>query len=266
MKKVFLSFLVPFIASAALTSVAQESADPLLSDAEKYRGVMTGTQGMQWRVDVQSTSGSTPKAAFYAVSQGNQIYADVVEPDSAKGRKYIATSDGQMWFWKPGLSKPVAVYRNQRLKGDAAIGDIASTSYVSGYEVLEREETELDGEAVILYTLQSAPRPTQLLKNSSGFHKIRYWVTKEKHLGKKAEFYSKTGTLMRTSHMSYENELNGGPFISKMVVKDSGRTVTLSYSQQKIGQYDPGIFDISKLGGGPSRTMKKFNGIRSRRF
>lgn len=264
MNKVFLLFITSVIAASSLAAQEIESADPLLSDAEKYRGVLTGSQGMQWRVDVQSTSGRTPKAAFYAVSQGNQIFADVVEPDSAKGRKYIATSDGQMWFWKPGLSKPVAVYRNQRLKGDAAIGDIASTSYVKGYNVTERVETELDGEEVVLFTLVTAPSATRLVNNSSGFHKIRYWVTKEKHLGVKAEFYSRTGSLMRTSTMAYENELEGEPFISKMVVEDSGRTVTLSYSQHKLGQYDPSIFDVSKLGGGGTRTIKKFGTFRNR--
>lgn len=262
MKSGLLSIFCLLIGSQV--ALSQSKPDSRLTDAEKFRGVMTGTQGIQWRVDVESTSGSTPKAAFYAVSQGNQIYADVVQPDSAKGRKYIATSDGQMWFWKPGLSKPVAVYRNQRLKGDAAIGDIASTSYVSGYDVIETEDGVSGDLECTVFTLQTSPRPTTLLKNSSGFHKIKYWVSKEKNLGVKAEFYSRTGSLMRTSHMSYENELDGKPFLSKMVVKDSGRTVTLTYSQQKMGQYDPGIFDVTKLGGGPSKTMKKFGTLRGR--
>ncbi|MDF1812661.1 MAG: hypothetical protein P1V20_10610, partial [Verrucomicrobiales bacterium] len=110
--------------------------DQLLRDAERYRGVMTGNQGVQWRVDVDNSREGSKKAAFMAVSQGNRIYAEVIEPETAKGRKYIASSDGDMWFWKPGLSRPVAVYRRQRLSGDAAIGDIASTSFVDGYSVV----------------------------------------------------------------------------------------------------------------------------------
>ncbi len=235
----------------------QASQDKVLLDAERQRGVMTGDQGIQWRVDVESTGGgSTPKAAFYAVSQGNRIYADVVAPESAKGRKYLATSDGQMWFWKPSLSRPVSVYRNQRLKGDAAIGDIASTSFVDGYNVVSVEPDTLDGENAMVYTLKYGTG-LQLLNNTSGYDKIKYWVVTDSRLGKKAEFYSRSGNLMRTSTMEYENELDGGPFLSKMVVVDSGRTVTLSYSELKKGQYSPALFDKDSLGGAiPSKPKK----------
>ncbi len=228
------------------------SADQkILADAEKFRGVMTGNQGIQWRVDVEN-SGNQPKSAFMAVSQGNKIFAEVIEPESAKGRKYIASSDGDMWFWKPGLSRPVAVYRRQRLSGDAAIGDIASTSFVDGYSLVSATEEALDGEACLVFTLQAS----SLMDTYS---KIKYWVTKEAHLGKKAEFYTRTGSLLRTSTMAYENKIDGHPFLSKMEVVDSDRKVTLHYSEPKLGQYSPALFNKDTLGGGVAAPKPLFN-------
>ena len=133
-------------------------------------------------------------AKFVAVSQNGKVFAEVVEPADATGRKYLAESDGDMWFWKPGISRPVSVSKRQRLSGNAAIGDIASTSFVDGYKLDGQEDGEVGGEAATIYTLKA---------NSLGdtYAKIRYWVTRSGNLGKKAEFYAKSGNLLRTSTM-----------------------------------------------------------------
>jgi outer membrane lipoprotein-sorting protein len=236
-----------FFITIAVFSIAGQFArtsDQLLLDAERYRGVMTGKQGIQWRVDVENSGGQgAPSSAFMAVSQGNKIYAEVIQPASAKGRKYIASSDGDMWFWKPGLSRPVAVYRRQRLSGDAAIGDIASTSFVDGYSVISASRGEFDGEEAVVYTLQA----NGIMDT---YAKIKYWVTRESHLGRKAEFFTRTGSLLRTSTMYYENQIDGKPFLSKMEVVDSDRKVVLKYSEPKLGQYSPALFNKDYLGGG----------------
>ena len=234
----------------ALVGPVIRADDSLLRDAEKYRGVMTGDQGIQWRVDVENEGGRGAKqAAFMAVSQGNKIYAEVIIPETAKGRKYIASSDGDMWFWKPGLSRPVAVYRRQRLSGDAAIGDIASTSFVDGYSVVSAADDEVDGEAAVVYTLQA----TSIMDT---YAQIKYWVTKETHLGKRAEFYTRTGSLLRTSTMVYKNEIAGKPFLSKMEVTDSNRKVTLTYSEPKMGRYSPSLFSKDRLAGVGSKSSR----------
>ena len=247
MKFLFSSLTVFLAASQFLLA-----KDPLLLDAERYRGVMTGEQGVQWRVDVENSGGQGAKnATFMAVSQGNKIYAEVILPEAAKGRKYIASSDGNMWFWKPGLSRPVAVYRRQRLTGDAAIGDIASTSFVDGYTVVSASAGEVDGEAAVVYTLKAD-------SIMDTYHQIKYWVTKETHLGKKAEFYTRTGSLLRTSKMTYKNEVDGKPFLSKMVVTDSDRKVVLNYSEPKLGQYSPALFNKDFLSGGSTKTTRPY--------
>ena len=89
------------------------------------------------------------------------------------------------------------------------------------------------------------------------YAQIKYWVTTGANLGKKAEFYAKSGTLLRTSTMEYNNTANGRPFLSKMAISDSSRTITLSFSNVKLGNYPAKMFERDYLGGSRSTGFKK---------
>lgn len=239
MKTLLCTLLLGLVSSAS----AQDAA---LLAAEQARGILTGGTGVRWTVEVSGNK----SARFVAISQGGKIFAEVLEPAEAVGRRYLADSGGQMWFWKPGLSRPVSVSKRQRLSGDAAIGDIASTSFVDGYKVAGQEPGEVDGEAATVYTMEA---------NSIGdtYAKIKYWVTRKGQLGKKAEFYAKSGKLVRSSTMEYDNEAKGRPFLSKMAVTDSGSTITLKFSEVSLGTFPANLFTRENLGGpkdtGPRR-------------
>lgn len=229
--------------AALLVTTPALAQDEALLAAEKARGVLSGGTGVEWIVTV---SGSKD-AKFRAVSQNKKIFAEVLEPADSQGRKYIAESKGAMWFWKPGLSSPISVSKRERLTGDAAIGDVASTSYVDGYKVAGQTDGEIGGEAATVYTLKA---------NSLGdtYAEIRYWVTKNGHLGKKAEFYTRGGKLMRTATMEYGNQVEGRPFLSRMTIQDGNRTIHLSFSGVKLGRYPDSLFDRKELGGGRPRA------------
>lgn len=244
--------LFPILA-ASLTLPGSTFAidDPALAAAEKARGLLTGATGVEWIVNVTSVSADGNKTAkFRTVSQDGRIFAEVLEPAESQGSRYIAETDGDMWFWKPKLSRPVAVSKRQRLSGDAAIGDLASTSYVDGYKIESQEDGEVEGEPATIYTMKA---------NSLGdtYKQIKYWVTKKGHLGKKAEFFGSSGTLIRSATMAYGNSVNGGPFLSKMIVKDGGRTVTLRFGSVKLGRFPDELFDRETMGGNIRRAEPK---------
>ncbi|NNE92589.1 MAG: outer membrane lipoprotein-sorting protein, partial [Verrucomicrobiales bacterium] len=144
-------------AAAILAAPVLPAQDSALLAAEQARGVLQGKKGVKWTVRVNSTGGDggEKSAKFEAISQGGKVFAEIEEPADAKGRKYIAEADGKMWFWKPGLTRPVSVSKRQRLTGDAAIGDIASTSFVEGYKVKGKTDGTLDGEPVTVYTMSA---------------------------------------------------------------------------------------------------------------
>lgn len=239
--KTLLTFAFPLFLIGS--TFAQDAA---LQRAEQARGILTGNSGVEWTVNV---SGSK-SAKFQAISQGGKIFAEVLEPADAKGRKYLAEAKGNMWFWKPGLSSPVSVSKRQRLSGDAAIGDIASTSYVEGYKVSGKEDGDIGGEPATVYTMKANSL-------SDTYATIKYWVTKNGDLGKKAEFYARSGTLLRTATMEYNNTVNGRPFLSQMVIQDGSRTITLRFSGVKIGSYPASTFTRENLGGTKSTGSKR---------
>jgi len=233
------------IAAPLALSPARAQDDALLQ-AEAARGLLTGNQGVQWTVNV---SGSR-EARFFAVSQGGKIFAEVLAPEESVGSRYLAEAGGDMWFWKPGVSRPVSISRRQRLTGDAAIGDIASTSFVEGYRVAGQEPGEVNGEKATVYTMEA----TAL---SDTYAKIRYWVVNQGNLGKKAEFYARSGNLVRTSTMEYGNTVNGRPFISKMVIEDGSRTLTLTFSNVQVGNFPASMFTRENLGGPRSKGPRR---------
>lgn len=223
--------------TAILMPTFATAQDAALLAAEKARGIMTGNTGVGWTVNVTSAD---RKAKFQSSSQGGKIFAEILEPADAAGRRYIAEADGKMWFWKPGLNSAVSVSKRQRLSGDAAIGDIASTSFVDGYKVEGSESGEVDGEPATVYTMKATGF-------GDTYKQIKYWVTKAGNLGKKAEFYTKSGKLVRTSTMEYDNKVNDAPFLSRMIVKDGNRTVDLKFSNVKLQNFPKKLFDKNEL-------------------
>lgn len=231
-KRILLCSISLLLAFGRLGADAQEMPAALIK-AEQARGVLSGGTGVRWTVNVKSSEGKT--AQFEATSQSGNVHAIIQKPEDSAGNRYIATSDGKMWFWKPSLSRPVSVSKRQRLSGDAAIGDVASNSFIEGYKVTG---TEQEGGSTI-YTLEADSR-------TATYKKIRYWVD-AKNLGNKAEFYAASGNLIRTASMAYGNTANGGPFLSQMTIDDAGRTVELRFSNVQIGTFPAELFDKDKI-------------------
>jgi hypothetical protein len=57
--------------------------------------------------------------------------------------------------------------------------------------------------------------------------------------------------------MDYNNKANGKPFLSKMVVSDSGTNITLSFSEVNIGNFPASLFKRESLGGPKSSGLPK---------
>ena len=84
--------------------------------------------------------------------------------------------------------------------GDAANGDIASTNYADDYIGTLSGEEPVKGEACHVLDLKAAS------KNVT-YDRIRYWVSKERLVGVKAEFYTLSGKLFKTAEFRYDNRV-----------------------------------------------------------
>lgn len=217
----------------------------ILTECDQARG---NFDGVTWTVDVAARErGEQNSRRILVKSRGFDMVAETQAPPQRKGHLLLLTK-GNMWFYKPDISKPVPVSQRQKLLGLAANGDIASTNYAQDYEVLDWEEAELDGQACYRFNLAAKTQ-------NATYARIRYWVTKSPHVGVKAEFYTTNGEkLLKSARMRYENRIATAagkrPFISSMIIQDellSDDTTTLKFSDPVLQPIPDHVFNINML-------------------
>ena len=123
-----------------------------------------------------------------------------------------------MWFSKPNLRRPIPISSRQRLSGSASNADIASANYFEDYIAVFLPEESVDG--VPCYTLDLTAKT-----NLVSYYRIKYWIRKDNHQGVKAEFYGKTGKLIKTAKFRYGNKVahegDEVEFISEILISDN---------------------------------------------
>ena len=72
-----------FLFSIGLSLPPLHAQDAALLAAESARGIMTGNNGVRWNVTVSGTK----NAKFVATSQQGKVFAEVIEPADATGRR-----------------------------------------------------------------------------------------------------------------------------------------------------------------------------------
>lgn len=236
--------LILFLCISAGTAQAQMSHQEMLETADKARG---NYEGIQWEVSMHSKErGREQDRTFLVVAKGYNSLVETLAPGNLKGQKLLM-QDRNMWFAKPGLSKPVPISPRQKLMGDAANGDIAATNYGGDYKVVDAEEGKLNNEDCIVLNLQAKDK-------RATYDRIKYWVSKKRIVGLKAEFYTISGKMFKSAVFEYKNRitLDGKPqeFISKMeitnaIMKDD--VTTISYGRPLLKKVSDATFNLNLL-------------------
>jgi outer membrane lipoprotein-sorting protein len=239
--------LVLFSLACAAAAAPPAAPDPeaILQSSDHARG--GGLPGIRWDVTlVSNDSDAGPERRLSIKATNSASLAETVEPLRFKGSK-ILQLDRNMWMARPGLRKPIPISPRQKLSGQAAQGDIASTSYALDYKgSLLRDET-FNGESS--YVLELTAR-----NKSCTYDRILYWVSKSRLVGVKAEFYSLSGKLLKSATFEYGNLVSHRgrsiPFVSKTTIKDAltPNETTLTYSNVETAEFAAAEFDLSRLG------------------
>ncbi len=230
---------------AAAPAAGAPSPDALLRDSDRARGGLE--EGVTWDVEVEAREGgNVTRRAFLVKARGDDALAEALSPPRHKG-EVILFNDRTMWFVKPGLRKPVSISARQRLSGEAANGDITSTRYARDYEGTVTGEEDVDGEPAFTLELKARAR-------SATYDRIRYWISKRRHLGLKAEFLSVGGDVLKRATFEYGNRasLRGTTFefVSRMTIRDaaaSGNVTVLTFGPPRAERHSPAIFNVNDL-------------------
>jgi outer membrane lipoprotein-sorting protein len=238
--------IVALICLAAGTACAEEpSVKDILQHADRARG---NVAGIVWDISITTNEdGADTTRSLTVKVKGDNTLARYTRPPAYNDRM-VLMRDRNMWFIRSGLKKPVSISPRQKLMGDAANGDIASTNYANDYggELIGQEP--VNGEACYVLDLRAAN------KNAT-YDRIKYWVSKKRLVGVKAEFYTLSGKLFKTAEFRYDNRIalpDGGeiPFVSALTIRDAiqrDRVTTLNYSNITVRQLPDSAFNLNLL-------------------
>jgi len=233
--------------SLLVSAAHAQSPNPeaLLRDADRARGGVA--TGITWNATIETDEdGRHTTRTFLVKARGDDALVEALAPARNKG-ELLLFNDRVIWFLKPGLRRPVSISARQRLSGDASNGDIASTNYARDYEGPVVAEELVDGEPA--YRLELKARA----KNVT-YDRIRYWISKRRHLGLKAEFLTVGGDVFKTAAFEYGNIMKSAtgeyPFVSRMTIKDAtgAGTVTRIDFDAPRGELHPvTMFNINNV-------------------
>ncbi|WP_226647153.1 outer membrane lipoprotein-sorting protein [Microbulbifer variabilis] len=243
--------LLPMQPQAMEPQVAEDAATPSeevmrqwLREADLARG---GWGSYQWklRIHTKDPAGATDTNYDIAVRDGRAL-AMTTAPRRYRGEKILIASRA-MWYAKPGLRKPVSISPQQRLVGEAANGDIASTQYARDYTPEYLGTEALDGTPCYKLKLTAAT-------NSATYESIIYYLDRDSLLGVKAEFLTASGMPLKIAQFEYGNavlvEGEEQPFVSRMKIVNANfpeRYSVLEYAQVSPANPPESLFTVDTL-------------------
>lgn len=227
-----LLILLPFLFSFNVWA-AGFSTHEILKKADESRGNL---QGVTWEVLIESIEQQrTDNLAYEIKARGFDISGLSLAPPKYKGNKLLLLKTN-MWFYKPGLSKPIPISQRQKLLGNAAYGDIASTNYAEDYDAVPLADEAVNGEECYVFDLKSK-------NDKTTYDQVKYWISKKRLVGVKAEYFTVSGKKFKLADMNYDNTVTiagkSRPFISKITMREALLSEDITYLNLTKPRFDP---------------------------
>jgi hypothetical protein len=238
-------FLLLFLSLEVFAKNPAPSSDALIKAADRARGGLS--QGLVWNLKLTSqTGGQSTEFEYQIKAKENFVLAKCVAPSRSKDEVFLFL-DKNLWIHRPGLKKPMSLSIRQKLVGQAANGDIATTNYSRDYTATIVGEEALDGVKCWKLNLKA--------KNSDvTYDQINYWISQDKKLGLQAEYLTLQNEVFKKASFEYKNKIMSAgssiPFVSQIIIvdaKDPNLKSTLQYSQPQAEKLDDSLFNVNKL-------------------
>lgn len=230
---VTLLFITPALA-------APEDAELARSILEKADQIRFPRESFQVDVSINTTAPGQPAdmRRYRVLSKGNEnSVVMVTEPASERGQ-ILLMKGRDLWIFMPDISQPVRLSLSQRLTGQVANGDLARANFAGDYNATILRTDTIDGEKYYVLELSGVDR-------SVTYHKVLYWVRQSNFWPYRAEFYSLSDRLLKTSRYENFQPLLGKQRPTRLVMEDAlrkGEESVLEYSEMKLRDLPDKIF------------------------
>jgi len=218
-------------------SAAPPSADALVAAADAIRFPQ---EAFQVDVKVATTGGESviDARSYRILSKGNsQTLVMTTAPASERGQ-ILLMKDDDLWVFLPKVSQPVRLPLSQKLTGQVANGDLARANFAGDYAAKHLREEAVDGRAHHVLELTASRRGVT-------YQRVLYWVDVKNNRPHKAEFYTVSGSLLKTARYEDFQQVEGKDRPMRLILTDAtkvGEVSTMTYSGMKRRSLDDKIF------------------------
>lgn len=237
----FLQCVVTIICMfGAIASVHSDDTALAQDILEKSDQMRFPRESFQVDVSIVTTAPDQPADMhkFRVLSKGTEnSVVMTTEPASERGQ-ILLMKGRDLWIFMPSVSQPVRLSLSQRLTGQVANGDLARANFTGDYIPTILRTDNIGGEKYWVLELIGVDR-------SVTYHKVLYWVRQSNFWPHRAEFYSLSNRMLKTSR--YENfEMSLGKLRPmRLVMEDAlrqGEESVLEYSGMKLRDLPDKIF------------------------
>lgn len=243
MRKLPLYFLPFACIIAAMTSAAwaqhddEQLAREILEKSDQIRFPRESFQ-VEVVVNTISPDQSAEMHRYRILSKGNEnSVVMTTEPASERGQ-ILLMKGRDLWVFMPSVSQPVRISLSQRLTGQVANGDLARANFSGDYTPRILRTDIINGDKYWVLELMGVDR-------SVTYHKVLYWVRQSNFWPYRAEFYSLSERLLKTSRYENFETVLGRLRPTRMVMEDAlrkGEESVLEYSEMKLRDLPDKIF------------------------
>ncbi|MBN9123390.1 MAG: outer membrane lipoprotein-sorting protein [Nitrosospira sp.] len=214
-----------------------EFAQNILEKADQIR---FPRESFQVDVNITTTSPeqSTDLHHYRVLSKGNEnSVVMTLEPASERGQ-ILLMKGRDLWIFMPEITQPIRLSMSQRLTGQVANGDLARANFAGDYTATLLRTDVIDGEKYHVLELVGVDKGVT-------YHKVLYWVQQSNFWPYRAEFYSVSGRLLKTSRYENFRMLLGKQRPTRLVMEDALRKdekSVLDYSDMKLRDLPDKVF------------------------
>jgi len=194
----FKPILAAALAMCATFAFAQDAqdivskADAVRNPHEPFRSALTLTDYVSGRERSHSTFVLFSKED---ASRHFRNLLEYVEPPQDAGKRVLL--DGRsFWFFDPSSQSSVRISAQQRLVGQAAIGDVLTVNLAVDYSATVAGEETIDDAA--RQKRDCWRLDLKAATETAVYNRVEYWVEKSTSRPVKGKFYSDSGRLLKT--------------------------------------------------------------------
>lgn len=182
--------------SSSSARLADASAESILKIIDNYR---MPYDSAEMETNIKTFNGNKLKKdldyEIYVKASGQSLV--VSKSSREKGQKFLM-NNGDYWLFLPKTKRAIRITPQQKLLGDASIGDVAQLAWSKDYNAQILKIGEFNNSSAILLELHSK-------EDSSTYEQIFLWINKNDYFPIEAELFLKSGKLAKIARY-FSNE------------------------------------------------------------